>query len=198
MPVQDRLPPKHRALGVAVAFALAWLVVLLAAADHPLQVGFPGLLPFLVLAAAFVYLAGDRLRQPEDPLPTSIDASRHSRRCARRTRGRCGNQLSALGGPTGHSSIDGEFRGLARCRYRLRLAQRRPGLPPVRRLRCGRAARRALRCGLASRSAGLRPAGVLRRLLARPNSQLAMRDSPLDRGNGESKSDREDLHPRAR
>ena len=46
---------KRRASAIAVAFALAWLVVLLAAADHPPPIGFLGLLPFLVLATALVY-----------------------------------------------------------------------------------------------------------------------------------------------
>jgi hypothetical protein len=46
---------KRRALAIAVVFALAWLVVLLAAADYPPPVGFLGLLPFLELASALVY-----------------------------------------------------------------------------------------------------------------------------------------------
>jgi len=42
-------------MAIALAFAFAWLIVLLAAADHPPPIGFVGLLPFLVLASALVY-----------------------------------------------------------------------------------------------------------------------------------------------
>jgi hypothetical protein len=42
-------------MAIALAFALAWLIVLLAAADHPPPIGFVGLLPFLALASALVY-----------------------------------------------------------------------------------------------------------------------------------------------
>lgn len=54
MPAQAPLSSTRRALAIAVACALAWLLVLLAAADHPLPVGFVGLLAFLALAAALV------------------------------------------------------------------------------------------------------------------------------------------------
>ena len=55
MPAHISLSSKRRALVIAVAFALAWLVVLLAAADHPPPVGFLGLLPVLAAASALVY-----------------------------------------------------------------------------------------------------------------------------------------------
>lgn len=74
MPEQAPLSSTRRAFAIAVAFALAWLVVLLAAADHPPPVRFLSLLPFLALAAALVYwraivYAGWRARsQPRSTL----------------------------------------------------------------------------------------------------------------------------------
>jgi len=52
---QAAMSSKRRALAISAAFALAWLVVLLAAADHPPPVGFLGLLPVLAFAATLVY-----------------------------------------------------------------------------------------------------------------------------------------------
>jgi hypothetical protein len=46
---------KRRALALSITFALAWLVVLLAGADHPPPVGFLGILPFIAFGATLVY-----------------------------------------------------------------------------------------------------------------------------------------------
>jgi hypothetical protein len=46
---------KRRGLVISVVFAIVWLFMLLAGADHPPPVGFLALLPFLGFAALLVY-----------------------------------------------------------------------------------------------------------------------------------------------
>jgi hypothetical protein len=47
--------PQRRAAAIAVGFGLAWLLILLAGADHPPPPGFLWLLPWLALAGVIVW-----------------------------------------------------------------------------------------------------------------------------------------------
>jgi FtsH-binding integral membrane protein len=46
---------KRRAAFIAAGFCLAWLIILLAGADHPPPVGFVALFPFLLVGGLLVY-----------------------------------------------------------------------------------------------------------------------------------------------
>jgi hypothetical protein len=52
---QAHAAAKRRATVIAVAFAVAWLLILLAGADHPPPLGFLWLLPMLLVGALLVY-----------------------------------------------------------------------------------------------------------------------------------------------